>query len=219
MIRTILHTKDGSSTIYIPELDEHYHSIHGAVQESVHVFIQSGLKQVTKNEIRIFEMGFGTGLNCLLTWLNTGEKTIHYTSIEKYPVEFDMAAQLNYAETLKLDTAESETFLSLHRSEWDKEVEINENFSVHKVKADIKTYEHTKKYDLVYFDAFAPNVQPGLWSFDVFKTLYNSMDTNGILTTYCAKGDVRRTMQKCGFGVERIPGPPGKKEMLRCIKQ
>ncbi len=218
MRRIIKTTEDGSSTIYVPELNEHYHSIHGAIQESIHVFIDAGLKQLEKDKIRIFEMGFGTGLNCLLTYLNAHNKEVEFVSIEKYPVEKDMASQLNFSKTLNLTPKHFACFESMHKLNWDEKDNIDDNFTLSKIKADIKNYVHQSEYDLVYFDAFAPEIQPDLWTFEVFSKLFESMSNGAILTTYCAKGVVRRTMQECGFEVERIPGPPGKRQMIRARK-
>lgn len=218
MKRHIKTTEDGSSTIYVPELNEHYHSIHGAIQESMHVFIEAGLKQLDRENIRIFEMGFGTGLNCLLTYLNTRDKTVDYISIEKYPVEEDISNQLNFVKELNLNKELFKKFEAMHNLNWDEKVKIDTDFTLTKVEADIKMYEHLGKYDLVYFDAFAPEVQPDLWTFEIFNKLFRSMSDGSVLTTYCAKGVVRRTLQKCGFEVERIPGPPGKRQMIRAMK-
>lgn len=218
MKRQIKTTEDGSSTIYVPELKEHYHSIHGAVQESMHVFIEAGFKQLNKDRIRIFEMGFGTGLNCLLTYLNSGKKEIEYISIEKYPIGEELANQLNFGKTLKLNPNHFAIFESMQKLKWDEKEKIADNFTLSKIEADIKNFEHHTQYDLIYFDAFAPEVQPDLWTLDIFQNLYDSMAEGAVLTTYCAKGVVRRTLQKCGFEVERIPGPPGKIQMIRATK-
>lgn len=218
MKRQVKTTGDGSSTIYVPELDEHYHSTFGAIQESMHVFIESGLRQMTKSDLSIFEMGFGTGLNCLLTYLNAGSNSIHYSSIEKYPVEKDMAVELNFSHILNLTQSQLDIFDNLHSCPWNTSTAIDKNFVLHKIKGDIKGFVHTTKYDLVYFDAFAPEVQPNLWTPDIFKYIYESLNEGGVLTTYCAKGVIRRTLQVSGFKVERLPGPPGKREMLRATK-
>lgn len=218
MKRHIKTTEDGSTTIYVPELDEHYHSTHGAIQESMHVFIEAGLNQISKNEISVFEMGFGTGLNCLLTWLNRRSNKVSYTSIEKYPVETDLATQLNFNDALQLDQNHAEKFYTMHQAEWDVLAEIHPQFLLRKIEVDIRDYTFESGFDLVYFDAFAPEVQPKLWKQDIFQKLFDAMNVGGILTTYCAKGVVRRTLQSVGFVVERLPGPPGKREMLRARK-
>lgn len=218
MKRHIKTTEDGSSTIYVPELDEHYHSTHGAIQESMHVFIEAGLNQIKNKEVKIFELGFGTGLNCLLTWLNKSAKSIRYTCIEKYPVETDLATRLNFGDVLKLDEKQSRIFYALHHTEWDTLASIHPEFQLKKIEGDIKEYTFESKFDLVYFDAFAPEVQPNLWTKEIFEKLYLAMEVGGILTTYCAKGVVRRILQGVGFEVERIPGPPGKRQMMRARK-
>lgn len=218
MNRKILETEDGSSTLYVPELDEHYHSFHGAIQESEHVFIEHGLQAVQSGTVKVFEMGFGTGLNCMLTKLHAGNKVVNYTSIEKYPVEQALFSLLNYARVLNLNDEGRRFFDEIHAAPWGKDLQIHKQFSLFKIQGDIKGYCHKSSYNLVYYDAFAPKVQPALWSYEIFKSLYDAMENGGVLTTYCAKGEVRRTLQKCGFEVERLPGPPGKREMLRGVK-
>ena len=218
--REIRNTEDGSTTIYVPGLGENYHSIHGAVQESNHVFIEAGLKQVKNIQpVKILEMGFGTGLNCLLTYLNMPDIKIEYYAVEKYPVEQNMVLQLNYPENLYLNQQQTDFFNWIHTSRWDQGV-VNEqaNFKLIKDKSDFLEIEPAQIFNLVYFDAFAPEVQPKLWTSEVFKKIFDLMETGGILTTYCAKGQVRRNMIEAGFEVERLPGPPGKRQMIRAVK-
>lgn len=214
-------TADGSHTIFVPELDEHYHSVNGAVQESMHVFIDSGLTQINKKEICIFEVGFGTGLNAYLTALQVQNTSsiIHYTSIEAYPLPIDVVQKLNYSQQLKSDSYD--LFLKLHEKEWNKETRILPNFYLNKIKADFTSYNYESQncIDIVYFDAFAPDKQSDMWSQEIFNSVYSIMSLGGVLVTYCAKGVVRRMMQQAGFVVERLPGPPGKREMLRATKQ
>ncbi len=218
--REIRNTEDGSSTIFVPDLQENYHSIHGAVQESMHVFIEAGLKQIQKNgPIKIMEIGFGTGLNCLLTYLNKSETEIEYYALEKYPVDLDMVMQLNYPENLCLNRQQKNFFEWIHRCEWTKNIFHSQgNFRLTKNKSDLLEIEPDQKYNLIYFDAFAPEVQPKLWTLEVFKMMCSLLEPGGILTTYCAKGQVRRDMQEAGFKVERLPGPPGKRQILRAVK-
>ncbi len=207
---------DGSHTLYVPELDEHYHSVFGARTESIHVFIKSGLNFVEKQKIKILEIGFGTGLNALLTAINKGNKNIEYHSLEKYPLNSDLEDSL----VLSPDQTETETtlFKNIHHAPWNKQIEIIPGFTLLKIEADLLKHDFNGKYDLIYFDAFGPDVQPELWTEDVFRGLFNTMNSKGILTTYSAKGAVRRAMLSAGFNVERLPGPPGKREMLRAAK-
>ena len=219
MKREIIKTEDGSHTIYLPELDEHYHSKHGAIQEAMHVFIEMGWRKQTKNPVRILEIGFGTGLNAFITLLQ-GQKDgrkVHYTSVEAFPVPEEEYKILNFTEELNADGME-DTFQSLHTSSWEKDVKINEEFTLHKQEKTFDKIDDIEKYDLIYFDAFGPRVQPELWSEDIFRRMFESLSPGGVLVTYCAKGSVRRTMQNQGFLVERLPGPPGKREMLRATK-
>lgn len=214
---TIERTDDGSDTLYIKELDEHYHSIKGAFTESQHIFIDCGLKQINKQYINIFEAGFGTGLNAILTLLNSSNKAISYTTIEKYPLPFDVMNEINYS-TLFSET-EFELLKKLHASQWNKEVLITDNFKLHKIQNDLTTFSFSDYYDLIYFDAFAPDKQPEMWTTEIFINLFNHLKKGGILVTYCAKGEIRRRLQQTGFYVERLAGPPhGKREILRAIK-
>ncbi len=208
-------TADGSHTLFLAEMDEHYQSVNGALQESIHVFIDAGLRQCNKKSIRILELGFGTGLNAFLSCLEA-EKTglqIHYTGLEKYPLPIELIRKLNYSEQYPED--KNETFLKIHQSDWNIPQEITENFTIEKINIDFSNYDFPEKYDVVYYDAFAPDKQTNVWSQEIFNKLFSSMNTDGILTTYCAKGSVRRMMKEAGFEVERIPGPPGKRQMLR----
>jgi tRNA U34 5-methylaminomethyl-2-thiouridine-forming methyltransferase MnmC len=207
-------TADGSHTLFIPEMNEHYHSVNGAIQESYHVFIKAGLQRM-KNNVRILEIGFGTGLNAFLTLLNT-DIPVEYYTIELYPLPFDMIRSLNYGKILC--PGKEELFFTLHTAAWDMSVKIANLFTLHKIQGDSNTCTFPRNVGLVYFDAFAPDKQPEMWNQAIFNKLYQSMIHNGILTTYCAKGSVRRMMQEAGYSVERIPGPPGKREMLRATK-
>ncbi len=219
--RQIVVTKDGSSSIYLPAFNEHYHSSHGAVQESRHVFMEMGWKPVAEkqDEISILEVGFGTGLNAFLVLqecLENSAKHVVYTSPEAYPVSVEDAEKLNYA----VDPASKENFLRLHRAAWNTGETILPNFTLEKLNTTLQEFSPAENsFDLVFFDAFAPRVQPELWTEEVFAKLFRAMKPGGILVTYCAKGDVRRNMIKAGFTVERLPGPPGKREMLRATKK
>lgn len=211
-------TADGSHTLFIPEMDEHYHSVNGAIQESRHVFISAGLNEVHQSDIRILEIGFGTGLNAFLTLQEAAQqkKQICYYSFERYPLDEALTSHLNYAQ--QIPGSNESLFRELHRAAWDEPVNITTGFTLHKRLGDSNTEKLPTEIDLIYFDAFAPEKQPEMWSQEIFDKLYNITTQNGILTTYCAKGVVRRMMQKAGYTVERIPGPLGKREMLRARK-
>ncbi len=209
-------SKDGSHTLFVPGLNEHYHSVNGAIQESLHVFIEAGLYQIKKENINILEFGFGTGLNAFLTAIKKHNKKIFFHSLEKYPIDSSTIKTLNYKDAF--DGKYTEVFSKLHECNWEHRCEISDYFSLLKTECDFKNVKLTSQYDLIYFDAFAPDIQPKLWTREIFEKAYNALLPNGILTTYCAKGIVRRTMQEVGFKVERLPGPPGKREMLRAIK-
>ena len=204
-------TADGSQTLFLPEMDEHYHSVNGAVQESNHVYIDAGFNQCRKEVIQVLELGFGTGLNALLTALQAERRGVNvfYTGLEKFPLPQTITEQLNYSETNKA------LYQTLLQADWETPKQINSHFNIHKIQIDFNEFDFPNKYDVVYYDAFAPDKQPEVWSQELFDTIYNSMNPEGVLTTYCAKGNIRRMMQQAGFTVERIPGPPGKREMLR----
>jgi len=210
-------TEDGSHTIYLPEMDEHYHSTHGAIQESLHIYINQGLLQVTKKEISILEIGFGTGLNAYLTYAfaETKNLSINYFSIEKYPLNEADYLSLNYPKNIFPEY--SDIFNQMHRSKWDSAVEISPKFSLRKVHADLLSFEFNElpQFDLVYYDAFAPGKQPEMWTDEIIQKVASTVKKDGILVTYCAKGSVRRAFSAAGFQMERIPGPVGKKEILR----
>lgn len=217
-VKTLLEkTKDGSHTLFVPELNEHYHSVNGAVQESRHVFIEAGLHACKKEEIRVFEVGFGTGLNALLACFEVGQsiKKIDYASIELFPISIQLANSLNYPAIF--EDGQKSIFKNMHLCKWNQRVNISEQFSLTKIQADISDYAFAdaQRFDVVFFDAFAPEKQPDLWNRQVFQKMFDALVPEGILVTYCAKGAVRRMLQACGFAVERLPGPPGKREMLR----
>lgn len=210
-------TNDGSTTLYNGEIDECYHSMFGARNESMHIFIDSGLKQCDKTQINVLEVGFGTGLNAFLTALEAEKSNtrIHYTTLELYPLTADIYSQLPYATSAE----ERCLFTELHTCAWEHPIEITPQFLMTKLQADLCAIEFDKTFDCVFFDAFSPEKQPELWSTSIFEKIYHSMNSGGVLTTYCAKGIVRRTLQEVGFIVERIPGPiGGKREILRARK-
>lgn len=211
-------TEDGSHTLYADNIDECYHSSHGALQESKHIFIDAGLKKCHKKEISIFEVGFGTGLNALLALQEAvnSDVSIHYCSIEKFPVEASVVEKLNYPSLL--DSHAKAWFEAIHQAPWNEEVLIHDRFVLEKLLGDFTDYQHKRKYDLVFFDAFSPEKQPEMWSESLFRKLYEWCADGVVITTYCAKGVVRRALQAAGFTVERLPGPPGKREILRGTK-
>jgi tRNA U34 5-methylaminomethyl-2-thiouridine-forming methyltransferase MnmC len=215
----MLLTEDGSTTLYNEIIGEHYHSTHGAIQESQFIFIKDGLNECKKDEIHILEMGFGTGLNAFLTMLEaekTGKK-IHYHTVELYPISVEQAKTLNFAQILAPE--KNEDFLKLHTSKWGEISKISTNFEMLKIQGDFNSLDFNElRFDVVYYDAFSPEKQPELWSLDLFKKIYDACNPNAILTTYCAKGYVRRNLQAAGFTVHRLPGPPGKREKLSAVK-
>lgn len=219
MKRKIITTGDGSKTIQIEDWNEQYHSIHGAVQEAYHVFIKHGLSLFKDEPVSILEIGFGTGLNAIITAIEAPKSnlTINYTGVEAYPVSLEEVSQLNYIEQLNAKES-ADVFTKMHKVEWELSAAILPNFQLLKRKQDFLDITDEATYNLIYFDAFGARVQPELWTETVFKIMYNALKINGVLVTYAAKGSVRRAMLAVGFKVERLPGPPGKREMLRATK-
>jgi tRNA U34 5-methylaminomethyl-2-thiouridine-forming methyltransferase MnmC len=227
MKREIVITADGSSTIHLPEWDEQYHSKHGAIQEAYHVFIKHGLHHFCqlnesdchKKQISILEIGFGTGLNAFITLLEAEKLNtqINYFGVEGYPVSMEEVLQLNYPSELNADT-KKQTFEKLHQILWEQKQVITNHFSLEKQQRFFSEIEEKDAYNLIYFDAFGARVQPELWTESIFQKMYDALKEGGVLVTYAAKGSVRRAMLEVGFKVEKLPGPPGKREMLRAIK-
>ncbi|WP_282072797.1 tRNA (5-methylaminomethyl-2-thiouridine)(34)-methyltransferase MnmD [Polaribacter atrinae] len=217
MKREILITSDGSSTIHLPDWDEQYHSKNGSINETYHVFIKSGLREVTEDDVAILEIGFGTGLNCFITYLEA-KKNIHYVGVEAYPVTAEEVEKMNFIAVLEAEK-ESETFKKMHAVSWEEKHLISDTFSLTKRKQFFEDIEDKDTFNLIYFDAFGARVQPQLWTVEIFRKMFEALKENGILVTYSAKGSVRRAMQEVGFVVERLPGPPGKREMLRATKK
>lgn len=215
--REIIITSDGSTTIHLPEWNEHYHSKHGAIQEAYHVFIKNGLQEISLDTISILEIGFGTGLNCFITFLEHQYK-IDYVGVEAYPVVKDEIQKLNYVSELEAKQYKA-VFDTIHDVSWEEKHQITDSFSLTKRKQFFNEIEEKNAFDLIYFDAFGARVQPELWTEEIFAKMFSALKNNGILVTYAAKGSVRRAMQTVGFTVERLPGPPGKREMLRAIKR
>lgn len=216
-------TGDGSHTLFLADLNENYHSVHGAYTESMHVFIQHGLQALPgwpSREKHILEIGLGTGLNALLTWNEARNSNVRlsYTSLEAFPLSEEITDILNYFTFPGLEDT-SGIFRELHALPWNEEVYWKEHIILHKMLRPVQQAElPADTFDLVYFDAFAPEKQPDMWSEDVFSRIYDAMMPGGILVTYCAKGVVKRTLRACGFMVEALPGPPGKREMTRAGK-
>ena len=211
-------TEDGSHTLRAKQFDEIYHSRHGAIEESMHVYIKAGLAACERKEIHIFEMGFGTGLNALLSWKYADENNlkIHYTGLELYPVPDDIISQINYGDIL---SGYGEKFKLLHQADWEKEIQLSDNFTLTKLNASLTDVVLPNDvFNVVYFDAFAPTKQPELWIADIFKKVYDMMNANGILATYCSKSIVRKDMASAGFRVEKLQGPHGKRDMVRAWK-
>ena len=219
MKREIIITSDGSTTIHLPEWNEQYHSKHGAIQEAYHVFIKQGLETCSKPEISILEIGFGSGLNAFITFLEAQKRAlkIRYDGVEAYPVPMDEVQQLNYVSELNAASFQ-EQFNRIHNIPWEEKQDISSNFSLIKRKQFFHEIQDENQFDLIYFDAFGARVQPDLWTEEIFAIMFKAMKENGVLVTYSAKGSVRRAMQAVGFRVERLPGPPGKREMLRAVK-
>jgi tRNA U34 5-methylaminomethyl-2-thiouridine-forming methyltransferase MnmC len=221
-IPDLIMTQDGSYTLYSKEHGVTYHSRYGAIQESNHVFVDSGLLPVLKKQdkISILELGFGTGLNVLLTWKNIVDiDTVHvdYHSFDVYPLPEDLLNACVYEDHLKIPTPISKNILT---SDWDKLIEVDSRFTLTKHNKDILEETLPDNYfDIVYFDAFSPESQPELWSISLFEKIHESMTKEAILVTYCAKGEVKRILKKIGFTLESLPGPPGKREMTRATKR
>lgn len=220
MKHEIIITKDGSSSIYIPELDETYHSKFGAIQEAKHVFIKNGLDLFDdSSEIFILEIGFGTGLNALITMLEAEKRNlkVSYVGVEAFPIALDEISQLNYVEQLESSDKKAD-FEKIHTSNWEEKIEINSNFTLMKRKQFFADITDTNTFDLIYFDAFGFTVQPDLWNETIFEIMYKSLKNRGLLTTYACRTSIINAMQHAGFQTLKLPGAPGKREMLRALK-
>lgn len=214
----IIDTGDGSKTIYLPHLDETYHSHHGALKEARHIFVEAGLHAQKKEEIAVLEIGFGTGLNAIVTIENSKNRKIQYDGIELFPLSKELIDVLGYKSLL--DSSLGDFYDGLHAADWNMYVTIKDGFELRKIEVDFTTYEFSRKYDLIYFDAFAPNKQEEMWTVDLFERLYQACNDGAILVTYCVKGVVKRALKEVGFEIEKLPGPKGgKREMLRAWKR
>lgn len=228
--RKLITTRDGSATILIPEWNESYHSVNGAVLEAIHVFICNGLNKINKKQLSILEIGFGTGLNSFLTMLNGIEDDLNldYTGLEKYPVSQNEFEKLNYPAAVKRilkdvvwdETELNDDYLRIMESGWGEFHSVHPNFNLRKIKTDFFEFDYSEaEFDLVYFDAFGARVQPELWTVELFEKIHFSMKTGGLLTTYSSKGSVRRALKELGFEVEKLAGPAGKREMMNAVKK
>lgn len=219
MKRKIIQTLDGSTTIHIEDWDECYHSKFGAIQEAQHVFIKNGLSLFENGTISILEIGFGTGLNAFITFLESKKinQTIDYIGVEAYPVAFEEVRLMNYISELNAKN-ESAIFDKMHECNWEEPIILREDFLFTKRKQFFADIDDFEKFDLIYFDAFGFDVQPELWSTEIFRKMYNALKPKGILVTYAARGVVKRSMKEVGFTVEKLEGPPGKREMFRARK-
>ena len=215
MKKELIITKDGSHSLFVPDLNENYHSVHGSISESIHVFIKNGIDSHPKQNINILEIGFGTGLNTLLTLENIKNKKVHYTSLEPYPISSETYNKLNFH---TLTNSDYETFLELHTSDWEKEVYISQKFTLYKTQTRFQNFISEKKFDVIYFDAFSPETQSEMWTIEIFEKCFNLLNEEGFLITYCAKGTFRRTLKSVGFEVISLDGPPGKRQMTRANK-
>ena len=214
----IIYTEDGSHTIFVPELNEHYHSVHGAVQESAFIFINNGYEVCKGDPVSILEIGFGTGLNALLTAIKSisGTRKVLYTSIEKYPLASEIVDSLNHFEFA--GEYGKDFFNRINSAPWNESVKICDNFELRKIESDLTTTTLQGTFDLIYFDAFGPDKQPEMWTREIFYRIAAVTIKGGILVTYSAKGEVKRSLKACGFDVELLPGPPGKRQMIRAVK-
>lgn len=219
MQREIIQTHDGSTTIHIKEWDECYHSKHGAIQEAQHVFIKNGLSLFQNKEVSVLEIGFGTGLNAFITFLEARKmnQSINYVGVEAYPISAEELGSMNYVEELGAKV-EAEVFEKMHKCNWEEKVDLSDHFSVTKRKQFFAEINDLDAFDLIYFDAFGYRVQPELWSTAIFSKMYAALKDNGVLVTYAARGVIKRSMIEAGFTVEKMAGPPGKREMFRATK-
>ena len=219
MKRELRITEDGSHTLYVPEMQEAYHSVHGAIQESLYIFLEQGFLTLDKAFLNILEIGFGTGLNALLTLDEAYKRDIkvRYHSIEKYPLDYEEYSQLNYEEFI--DGLRPGSLMKMHESPWEKAVPISDHFTLLKEKSDLREFKLQGPYDLVYFDAFAPQKQAHLWTEEVFDRISSAVKLGCVLLTYTSMGNVRRALISCQFDVKKVPGPPEKRHILRATRR
>ncbi|WP_264521226.1 tRNA (5-methylaminomethyl-2-thiouridine)(34)-methyltransferase MnmD [Flavobacterium sp. N1994] len=219
MKREIIQTNDGSTTIHLPEWNESYHSKHGAIQEAYHVFIKNGLSLFEGKPVAILEIGFGTGLNAFITFVEAqkNNQTIDYVGVEAYPVSLEEANQMNYA--IEIDENQSAIFQQLHQVSWEEKNALSNIFTLTKRKQFFQDIKDEATFDLIYFDAFGFRVQPELWSEAIFAAMFKALKPNGVLVTYACRTSIKNAMVSAGFSVKKLPGAPGKREMLRATKE
>lgn len=211
----IIITNDGSHSIYSSNFKESYHSLNGSISESLHVFIKNGLKTVYKENINVLEIGFGTGLNVLLTIINNKKKKINFHTIEKYPITKEIYEKLNYCKKLNI---KENILIDLHEKNWNKPHDINKHFTFHKHLTSVQKLSINLRFDIIYYDAFSPRKDNEMWSYKILSKMFNLLKYNGFLVTYCAQGEVKRTLKKIGFKVETLKGPLSKREMIKAIR-
>lgn len=219
MEKKLFITNDGSTSIHLEEWNESYHSKHGAIQEAYHVFIKNGLSLFEGKSVSVLEIGFGTGLNALITLKESKlfHQTIDYVGVEAYPISGEMAMQMNYVEQLQ-DANLNSFFQKMHQIDWEEKTIIDSHFHLTKEKKFFQEIDNKNQFDLIYFDAFGFRVQPELWSAEVFQKMYDALKNGGILVTYACRTSIKNAMKESGFTVEKLPGAPGKREMLRASK-
>lgn len=219
MKREVIKTQDGSTTIHLEEWNESYHSKHGAIQEAKHVFIKNGLALFSEQKVAILEIGFGTGLNAFISFLEAQKmnQSLDYVGVEAYPVAAKEILEMNYVAELEAEE-QQQVFEKMHESNWNEKIKLSDNFTIVKRQQFFQDIDDVAQFDLIYFDAFGYRVQPELWSTLIFKKMYDALRENGVLVTYAARGVVKRSMIEVGFRVEKLEGPPGKREMFRAFK-
>lgn len=220
MKREILQTGDGSNTIFLPDWNESYHSKHGALQEAYHVFVDNGLSLFDQSSISILEIGFGTALNVFITWLEHTKRnqSIDYVGVEAYPVSIEEVALMQYPQALQVPEYQS-VFDQIHAIAWEMPTAISEHFTLTKRQQFFQDITDEDRFDLIYFDAFGFRVQPELWDVSIFKRMYTALRKDGVLVTYACRTSIKKAMLEVGFEVEKLPGAPGKREMLRAFKK
>lgn len=216
MKREIIITSDGSTSIHLPEWEESYHSKHGAIQEAQHVFIKNGLSLCKGQSVSVLEIGFGTGLNAFITFLESqkNNQNINYVGVEGFPISPEEVLQMNYVDQLNANQFESE-FKIMHTSDWEENVTISDTFRLTKRKQLFNDINDKNQFDIIYFDAFGYRVQPELWSVKIFTKMFEALKKDGVLVTYACRGPIKNAMKEAGFKIEKLAGPPGKREMLR----
>jgi tRNA U34 5-methylaminomethyl-2-thiouridine-forming methyltransferase MnmC len=214
--REIIITSDGSTSIHLPEWEENYHSKHGAIQEAQHVFIKNGLSFCKGQSVSVLEIGFGTGLNAFITFLESqkNKQQVNYVGVEGFPISIEEVLQLNYVKQLKANQFEL-AFNLIHTSNWEENVTISNTFRLNKRKQLFNEINDQNQFDIIYFDAFGYRVQPELWSVEIFTKMFNALKEGGILVTYACRRSIKNAMKEAGFTIEKLAGPPGKREMLR----